>query len=87
MITDIFDCLDTVKVRNDVILNNGYDVMNCLAKSEKFLAHSIIMSSFMTVGGQLPELDRGGLCCPPPPYKLGSQNTPYTLGLDIIKIK
>ena len=32
----------------------------------------------MTVGSQMPELDRGVL---PTPYKLGSQNTPYKLGL------
>ena len=37
----------------------------------------------MTVGSEMPELD-GGLFCPPPPppqCKLGSQNTPYKLGL------
>ena len=39
-------------------LNNGYDVMNYFAKFEKFLPHSIIISSFMTVGSQMPELDR-----------------------------
>ena len=32
----------------------------------------------MTVGSQMPELDRGLFC---PPYKLGSQNTPYKLEL------
>ena len=56
-------------------LNNGYDVMNYFAKFEKFLPHSIIIPSFMTVGSQMPELDR--VFCPPPPHKLGSQNTPY----------
>ena len=36
----------------------------------------------MTIGSQMPELDReGGFLPPPPPYKLGSQNTPYNLGL------
>ena len=34
----------------------------------------------MTVGSQMPELDQGGFFAPPP-YKLGSQNTPYKLGL------
>ena len=59
-------------------LNNGYDVLNCFAKFEKFLPHSIIISSFMTVGSQMPELDLGrGL----PPYKIGSQNAPYKLEL------
>ena len=61
-------------------LNNGYDVMNYFAKFEKFLPHSIIIPSFMTVGSQMPELHRGAS---PPPYKLGSQNTPYKLGLKI----
>ena len=37
----------------------------------------------MTVGSQMPELDRGTFC-PPPPYKLGGQNTPYKLGLNEI---
>ena len=56
-------------------LNNGYDVMNYFAKFETFLPHIIIMPSFMTVGRQMPELDWGTFL-PPPPYKLGSQNTP-----------
>ena len=51
LITDIFGCRDTIKVRNDV--------MNCFAKFEIFLPHSIIIPSFMTVGTQMPELDRG----------------------------
>ena len=63
-------------------LNNGYDVMNCFAKFEKFLPHSIIMPSF-TVESQMPELDRGAFFAPLP-YKLGSQNTPYKLGLHIL---
>ena len=41
-------------------LNNGCDIMNYFAKFEKFLPHSIIMPSFMTVGSQMPELDWGG---------------------------
>ena len=64
-------------------LNNGYDVMNYFAKFEKFLPHMITIPSFMTVGSQMPELDgEGGLFCPP--YKLGSQNTPYKLGLSVL---
>ena len=58
-------------------LNNGYDVMKCFAKFEKFLAHSIIIPSFMTVGSQMPELDQGTFLPPPPLYKLGSENTPF----------
>ena len=60
-------------------LNNGYDVMKYFAKFEKFIPHSIIIPSFMIIGSQMPELDPGGLFCPP--YKIGSQNTPYKLGL------
>ena len=40
-------------------LNSGYYVMNYFAKSEKFLPHSIIGTSFMTVGSQMLEFDRG----------------------------
>ena len=63
-------------------LNNGDDVMNCFDKFEKFLAQSIIMPSFMTVGSQMlvrPEALS-------PTYKLGSQNTPCSLELNT-KIK
>ena len=63
-------------------LNNGDDVMNYFAKFEKFLPYSIIIPSFMTVESQMPELDRGGGFFAPPPYKLGSQNTPYKLRLN-----
>ena len=61
-------------------------MMNYFAKFEKFLPHSIIIPSFMTVRSKLPALDggRGGGgwgCCPPPPYKLASQNTTYKQGL------
>ena len=47
-------------------LNNGYDIMNYFAKFEKFLPHSIIIPSFMTVGSQMPELDPGGGAFLPP---------------------
>ena len=36
----------------------------------------------MTVGSQMPELDWGAFL-PPPPYKIGCQNTPYKLGLTL----
>ena len=36
--------------------------------------------SFMSVGSQMPELHRGAFC-PPPLYKIGSQNIPYKLRL------
>ena len=38
------------------------------------------MPSFMAIRSQMPELDRGAFL-PPPPYKIGCQNTPYKLGL------
>ena len=63
-------------------LNNGYDVMNCFTKFEKFLPHSILIPSFMSVGSQMPELDLGIFA--PPPYKIGSQKTLYKLGLNMI---
>ena len=62
-------------------LNNGYDFMNYFAKFEKFLPHKISYQVLMTVGSQMPELDREGAFLLPPLYKLGSQNTPYKLGL------
>ena len=61
-------------------LDNGYDVMKYFAKFEKFIPHSIIIPTFMTIGSQMPELDRGLFC--PPPYRIGSQNTQYKLGLN-----
>ena len=60
-------------------LNNGYDVMNYFAKFEKFLPHGIIIwksNARVRPGG------RGFFA--PPPYKLGSQNTPYKLGLNAV---
>ena len=66
LITVIFGCHDKAKVRNDVILNNGYDVMNYFAKFEKFLPHSIIIPYCWTIGSQMPELDRGAFLPPPP---------------------
>ena len=44
-------------------LTNGFDLMNYFAKFDKFLPHSIIMPSVVTVGSQMPELDKS----PPPP--------------------
>ena len=61
-------------------LNNGYDVMNYVAKFENFILQSITIPGFMTIGSQMPELD-WRFFAPPPPYKIGSQNTPYKLGL------
>ena len=47
-------------------LSSGYDVMNCFAKLDKFLPHSIFIPSFMTVSSEMPELDPGAFCPPPP---------------------
>ena len=66
-------------------LNSGHDVMKYFAKFEKFIPHSIIIPSFMTVGSQMKELDRGLFC--PPKYKIGRQNTPYKLGLNLHLLK
>ena len=80
LITDIFGCRNTEKVRNDVIFKYGHDVMNVFAQFEKHIPHSIIIPSLMTVGSEMPELDRG--------CKLGSQDTtPYKVGLSISEIK
>ena len=72
LITNIFGCRDTAKIRMMSYLNSGYDVMNCFAKFEKFLPHSISVPSFMAVRCQMPELDQLRWpclsCCPP---KLG----------------
>ena len=65
-------------------LDNGYDVIKYFAKFEKFIPHSIIIPSFMTIGSQMPELDRGAFL--PPPYKIGCQNTPYKYILGLIGI-
>ena len=46
-------------------LNNGYDVINCFTKFEKFLPHIIIMPSFMSVGNQMPKLERRLFCSLP----------------------
>ena len=63
-------------------LNNGYDLMNYFAKFETFIPHSIIIPSFSTIESQMLELDRGGGGgFFAPSYKIGSQNTPYKLGL------
>ena len=35
----------------------------------------VIIASFMSVGNQMPELDRGAFLPPRPPYKIGGQNT------------
>ena len=61
-------------------LDNGYDVKKYFAKFEKFVHHGIIIPSFMTIGSQMPELYWGEAFLSPP-YKIGSQNTPYKLGL------
>ena len=81
LITDILAVATKRKSEMTSYLNNGYDVMNYFAKFEKFIPHRIIMPSFMTVGSQMPELDLGAFL-PPPSFKIGSQNTPYKLGLN-----
>ena len=55
--TDILAVATERKSEMTSYLNKGYDVMNCFTKFEKFLPHSIIIPSFMSVGSQMPELD------------------------------
>ena len=62
---------------NDVNLNNGYDVMNF------FAAHN--HTKFISVEVKKLELDRGAFVLPP--SKIGSQNTPYKLGLKCCHFK
>ena len=59
-------------------LDNGYEAIKDFDNFEKFIPHSIIIPSFMTIGSQMLELDWGAFL---PPYKIGCQNTPYKLGL------
>ena len=61
LVTDILAVATKRKSEMTSYLNNGNDVMNYFAKFEKFLPHSIIIPSFMTIGSQMPELDGGGL--------------------------
>ena len=69
LITDILAVVTKRKSEMTSYLNNGYDVMNYFAKFEKFLPHSIIITSFMTIGSQMPELDQGAfLSTPLPPH-------------------
>ena len=64
LITDIVAVATQQKSEITSYLKNGYDIMNCFVKFEKFLPHSIIIPSFMTVGSQMPELDRGNFLPP-----------------------
>ena len=83
LITDILAVTTKRKSEMTSYLNNGYGVMNYFVKFEKFIPHIIIIPGFMTIGSQMPELDQGrGLFCSPR-YKLGSQNTPYKIGLKL----
>ena len=79
LITYIFGCCTWWKSEMMSYSNNGCDVMNCFAKFEKFLPHGITIPSFMSVESQMPELDWGGGFFASP--HIGSQNTPYKLGL------
>ena len=45
-------------------LDNGYDVMKYFTKFEKFIPHSIIVPSFMTIGSQMPKLEWGAFLPP-----------------------
>ena len=43
LITDILAVATQQKLEMTSYFNNGYDIMNCFAKFEKFLPHSIII--------------------------------------------
>ena len=66
-------------------LNNGYHVMNCFAKFDKFLPHSIIIPSFDCRKSN-GRVRAGGGVLPPPPHKIDDQNTPYKLRLRLVLI-
>ena len=59
LITDILAVTTQRKSEMMSYSNNSYDFMSCFAKFEKFLPHSIIIPSFMSVESQMLELDRG----------------------------
>ena len=61
-------------------LNSGYDVMNYFAKFEKIIPHSINYTKFYDCWKSNARIRPGGFFAPHP-YKIGSQNTPYKLGL------
>ena len=63
-------------------LNNGYDVMNYFDIFEKFIPHSIIIPSFMTISGPMPELDWGAFL---PPLGLSAKNKvePHAAYIDV----
>ena len=83
--TDIFGCRDKAKVRNDIIFKQ--DVMNYFAKFEKFLPHSIIIPSFMTIGSQMPELDSGGILPPHIKLVVKIQRDPAFKKVDFKKVR
>ena len=67
LITDILAVATKRKSEMTSYLNNGYGVKNYCVKFEKFIPHSIIIPSFMTIGSQMPELDQGRRLFAPPP--------------------
>ena len=62
----LIGCRDKAVVINDVMSDNGHDVMKCFATFQKYIPNSIIIPSFMTIGSQMPELDWGAFFPPPP---------------------
>ena len=62
--------------------------MNYFAKFGKFVPHSVIMPSFMTVRSQIPELDwKAPPPPPPPPYINYVVKTGSPLVLRIVRIR
>ena len=59
--------------------------MNCFAKFEKLLPHSITIPSFDCRKSNR-RVRAGGGILPPPPHKIDGQNTPYKLRLRLVLI-
>ena len=66
LITNIFGCRDKAKVKSGMTsyLNNGHDVMNSFAKFEKFIPHSIIITSFFDYRKSNARGRQGGFFAP-----------------------
>ena len=63
-------------------LNNGYDVINCFAKFEKFLPHNN-NTKFYVCRKSNARVRPGGFLPPPPPIKNRRSKIPHNLGLTL----
>ena len=83
LITNILAVVTKRKSEMMSYLNNGYDVMNYFAEFEKFLPQYNYTKFYDCRKSRksIARVTPGGGGGASPPYKLGSQNTPYKLGL------